>query len=139
MSKEHIMADGARSRRREREAAFLWIGWGSLYLVHAFVWAVRLEWPPARDLIWGPVVVYWGWMWLRRPPPPGAHWSAGRKWFFLVTALYGVYILTIGVGATDNRVSWATGLIGGVLFLAVGMHTLVGEWIDDFNRRSPAA
>ena len=134
-----MMENEARSRRREREAAFLWIGWGSLYLVHAFVLAVRLEWPPPRDLIWGPIVVYWGWMWLRRPMPPGAHWLAGRKWFLLVTALYGVYILTIGVGATDNRLSWATGLIGGVLFLAVGMHTLVGEWIDDFKRRSRAA
>jgi hypothetical protein len=68
-----MMENEARSRRRERQAAFLWIGWGSLYLVHAFVWVVKLEWPPPRDLIWGPIVVYWGWMWLRRPMPPGAH------------------------------------------------------------------
>lgn len=132
------MADGARSRGREREAAFLWIGWGCLYVVGAFVWAVRLEWPPARNLTWGPVFVYWGWMWLKRPTPPGGHWLAGRKWFFLVTALYGIYTLTIGLGATDNRVSWAAGVIGGAAFLAVGIHTFVGQWIDD-SRRSRAA
>lgn len=136
-----MMENEARSRRREREAAFLWIGWGSVYLVYAFVWAVRLEWPPARDLIWGPVFVLSGWMWLRRPMPPGARWLARRKWFFLVTALYGVYVLTSPLVSErpTNSVSWATGLIGGVLFLAVGMHTLVGEWIDDSRRRSRPA
>jgi hypothetical protein len=48
-----MMENEARSRRREREAAFLWIGWGSLYLVHAFVWAVRLEWPPPPGISFG--------------------------------------------------------------------------------------
>lgn len=132
------MDDGARSRRREREAAFLWIGWGGAYFVSAVVWAARLKWPPATNFVWGPFFVYGGWTWLRRPTPQRVRWLVERKWFFLMTALYGVYTLTIGIGATGNRVSRAAGLVGGVLFLAVGIHTFVGEWIYDLRRRSRA-
>src|SRR6266540_5196448 len=100
MPKVHIMKDGPRSRRREREAAFLWIGWGGAYLVAAVVWAARLRWPPAGHLVWGPIFVYAGWTTLRRSTPSGAHWFVGLKSFFLATALLGVSLLMITLAAT---------------------------------------
>jgi peptidoglycan/LPS O-acetylase OafA/YrhL len=131
----NLMEAGIRSRRRERELASVWLAWGAAYLVSAVVSALRQEMPPARDLIWGPAFAFTGWVWLTRPLPQRAPRVVGRNAFFLTSALYGLYLLTFGLMATDNRVSWTIGLIGGVAFLSVSLHGLVGGWMDGYRVR----